>query len=113
MEPLGWGAGLNDPAKEGGKTVPMGWRSKFVFLLVVYFAGFATAIYCLAPASEEKKSRSRRQKQSAYSGLTSDEFAKSVNSGMHKCIDLGKEAAARAAKLIKEKIDEAHSKSDG
>jgi hypothetical protein len=28
----------------------MGWRSKFIFLLVVYFAGFATAIYYLAPS---------------------------------------------------------------
>jgi hypothetical protein len=27
----------------------MGWRSKFIFLMLVYFAGFATAIYCLAP----------------------------------------------------------------
>ncbi len=28
----------------------MGWRSKFIFLLIVYFAGFATAIYYLAPS---------------------------------------------------------------
>lgn len=28
----------------------MGWRSKFLFLLIVYFAGFATAIYYLAPS---------------------------------------------------------------
>jgi hypothetical protein len=31
----------------------MGWRSKLLFLLVVYFAGFATAIYYLAPAGSE------------------------------------------------------------
>ena len=28
----------------------MGWKSKFVFLLIVYFAGFATAVYNLAPS---------------------------------------------------------------
>ncbi|HBG28726.1 MAG TPA: hypothetical protein DDX75_16695 [Phycisphaerales bacterium] len=27
----------------------MGWRSKFLFMLIIYFAGFATAIYYLAP----------------------------------------------------------------
>jgi hypothetical protein len=88
----------------------MGWRSKFVFLLVVYFAGFATAVYCLAPAPE--KSRARGQPTFVASALKSDEFAKSVNSGMHKCIDLAKDAAARAAKRIKEKIDQAQSRSD-
>ena len=25
------------------------WKAKFVFLLIVYFAGFATAVYYLAP----------------------------------------------------------------
>lgn len=90
----------------------MGLRAKFVFLLVVYAAGFLTAIYCLAPTpgSTEEPSGQRRF---ALKALKSDEFARSVNSGMHKAIDLGKEAAQRAAKMIREKIDEAQSKSDG
>lgn len=25
------------------------WKLKIVFLLIIYFSGFATAIYCLAP----------------------------------------------------------------
>jgi hypothetical protein len=28
----------------------MGWKSRFLFLLIVYFSGFATAIYYLAPS---------------------------------------------------------------
>ena len=31
----------------------MGWRGKLVFLLVVYFAGFASAVYYLAPSGRE------------------------------------------------------------
>ena len=27
----------------------MGWRSNFLFILIVYFAGFATAVYYLSP----------------------------------------------------------------
>jgi len=30
----------------------MGWRSKLLLMLIVYFAGFATAIYYLAPSNE-------------------------------------------------------------
>jgi len=83
----------------------MGWRSKFVFLLIVYFAGFATAVYCLAPAPEGKSGTAK--KGALFSKWKSEEFATSVNSGMHKCIDLGKDAAREAAKLIQEKMEEA------
>ncbi len=89
----------------------MGWRTKFVFMLVVYFAGFATAIYCLVPAPEQAAGRSG-QRTFADKALKSDEFAKSVNCGMHKAIDFSKEAATRAAEMIREKIDEARSESD-
>lgn len=89
-----------------------GWRIKFIFLLMVYFAGFATAIYCFAPVSENQSIKFD-EKSFAFSALKSDEFAKSFNSGMHKCIDLGKEAALRAAKIIKEKLDERQLQSDG
>ena len=87
----------------------MGLRAKFVFLLVVYAAGFLTAIYCLAPAPDQPPGQRGR----ALGRLKSDEFARSVNSGMHKAIDLGKEAAQRAAKMIREKIDQTQSKSGG
>lgn len=90
----------------------MGLRAKFVFLLIVYAAGFLTAIYCLAPAPDQPPGRSG-QRGFARKGLKSDEFARSVNSGMHKAIDLSKEAAQRAAQMIREKIDEAQSKSGG
>ena len=82
-----------------------GWRTKFIFLLIVYFAGFATAIYTLAPAPESR-ARQPREKGSAYSAFKSEAFAKSLNSGMHKCVDFSKDAALRTAKFIKEKMDQ-------
>jgi hypothetical protein len=90
----------------------MGWRAKFVFLLFVYAAGFVTAIYCLAPAPEKTPGTSR-ERRLAFKSLNSQEFARSVNSGVHKAIDLSKEAAQRAAQRIRAKIQEAQEKSDG
>lgn len=83
-----------------------GWRIKFVFLLVVYFAGFATAVYCLAPVPENRACRLHDEQSFVYSALKSDEFAKSFNTGMHKCIDFSKDAASRAGEFIKQKLDE-------
>ena len=82
-----------------------GWRSKLVFMLVVYFAGFATAVYALSPAPDAQTDGAG-QKTVIDSLLKSDGFAKSFNSGIHKCVDLGKEAIEKSAKYIKQKIDE-------
>ena len=82
-----------------------GWRGKFIFLLIVYFAGFATAIYCLVPVPENQIGQPC-EKSFVNSVFKSDEFAQSFNTGMHKCIDFGKAAALRAGRFIKQKLDE-------
>jgi hypothetical protein len=87
-----------------------GWRSKLIFLLIVYFAGFATAIYILAPAPKNTKPLALGALLPARSGqaehLTSEEFVESFNTGMHKCIEFGKAAALQAARFIREKTKE-------
>lgn len=95
-----------------------GWRAKLVFMLVVYFGGFATAIYTLAPAPEKNANASAdsslfrsikadvEEKGSVFSAVKSDEFKNSVNSGLHKCFEFSKDAAWRTARFIKQKIDE-------
>jgi hypothetical protein len=88
-----------------------GWRTKLVLLLVAYFAGFATAIYCLAPVPENQASDAG-EKGIVNSALKSDEFAQSFNAGMHKCLDFSREAARRAGAFIKQKLDDRH-QSDG
>ncbi|UCG59983.1 MAG: hypothetical protein JSU70_10770 [Phycisphaerales bacterium] len=87
-----------------------GWRSKFVFLLIVYFSGFATAIYFLGPAPKHKSGRTSA-KSVSLSALKSDEFAQSLNTGMHKCVDFSKDAALRAAMFIKQKLEEGQEQS--
>jgi hypothetical protein len=82
-----------------------GWRTKFIFLLIVYFAGFATAIYMLAPAPEGSADKSFGNISSA-TAFDSQEFAKSFNAGMHKCLAFGKVAALHTAEFIKEKVKE-------
>lgn len=82
-----------------------GWRTKFIFMLIVYFAGFATAIYTLAPAPDGKVARSS-DKNSPLSQFDSEQFVESFNSGMHKCLDFGKDAALRTATIVKKKVKE-------
>lgn len=83
----------------------MGWRTKFVFLLMVYAAGFATAIYCLAPMPDSTAPSSMNLARMG-SSLKAQALVKSFNSGMHKCVGFSKEAAAEAAKLLQAKLDE-------
>jgi len=84
----------------------MGCRTKFVSLLIVYAAGFATAVYCLAP-TPDPSSQQPLQLAQLGSALNSEKLVNSLNSGMHKCIGFSKEAAVEAAKLIRTKLDEA------
>ncbi len=101
-----------------------GWRTKFIFLLIVYFGGFATAIYTLAPVSENNANASANssffrsntevaeEKSSVFSAVKSDEFKKSLNTGIHKCFEFSKDAAWRTARFIKQKIDERQTRTD-
>jgi hypothetical protein len=81
------------------------WKSKLIMLLIVYFAGFATAIYCMMPAPDAKACKPS-EKGFAYSALKTDEFAKSFNVGMHKFINYSKDAAKRFSAYLKEKREE-------
>jgi hypothetical protein len=92
---------------EEGRMILSGWRNKLIFLLIIYFAGFATAIYTLAPTPESNGQASlsgfvARQSEDG-SRMTSSEFVQSFNTGMHKCVDFGKEAACRTAKFLRKK----------
>ncbi len=83
------------------------WRSKFIFVLIVYFAGFASAIYCLAPVPDEKDCQFSKD-SFAYSVLKSDRFAKSFNTGMRKCLYYGKNTAKRLSVYVNKKFGGKH-----
>jgi hypothetical protein len=87
----------------------MGRKTKFVFLLLVYLSGFATAIYLFAPEPELHADSSGKD----YIGtklskveFDSNEFVQTANAGMHKCLDFGKEASCHIYKFIKQWIAE-------
>ena len=86
------------------------WKSKFVFLLIIYFAGFATAIYCLAPVDESQLnmgySSGSSDKNFFSSAFKSDEFAKSFSVELHKFMAIAKEKAKSTNELIKQKMQE-------
>ena len=83
----------------------IGFRTKFFFLLMVYFAGFATAVYVLSPTPSGEDGVPRQAKN-FKSALNSEQFTQAINTGMHKCVDLGKDIADRASVMIREKLEE-------
>jgi hypothetical protein len=102
-----------------------GWRAKLVFMLIVYFGGYATAIYTLAPAPENNMASASaessffqnikaqaEEKSSVFSVVKSEKFKESLNSGMHKCFEFSKDAAWQTARFIKQKIDERQVRTD-
>lgn len=74
----------------------MGWRGKLIFLLIVYFAGFATAIYYAVPACNADFREE----------FSSDELVTPYDSQIHKYRDIATEAAERVKLFVKEKIQE-------
>jgi hypothetical protein len=85
----------------------MGWQNKVLVVLVVYFIGFATAIYALAPVNTQAAGPTvpKNQPQSfSHSLLKSDEFALKFSSGLRSCLKVGSKAAVQTGELIKQKI---------
>lgn len=83
----------------------MGWRCKLICLLIVYFAGFATAIYYFTPISPAQNAvcDSKGLPQAA---AKSDQFAESLNVTLHKGVDCTKDAASKTAEYLKQKASE-------
>jgi hypothetical protein len=85
----------------------MGWRNKVLVVLVIYFAGFATAIYALAPACIQAAGQtvpSNQPRSFSHSFVKSNDFAMSFNSGIQTCIQTGSDAALRTGEFIKQKL---------
>ena len=79
----------------------MGFRGKILFVLIVYFAGFVTAIYALAPANSKVTAQNVNEPLSFPQSFTkSDQFAKSLGDRMRKCLDATKDLAQKAKSSI-------------
>ena len=90
-----------------------GWRKKILFALIMYFAGFATAIYALAPAGDriERAGSDSYQNRDIYQGNDSAEskseaFARATSVKLRKFVGFAGEKAVEAGDLIKVKLAE-------
>ncbi len=84
----------------------LGWRGKIVKVLVIYFAGFATAIYALVPGSADQNQglfAAETNKNSIVSFLKSDDFAISFRKQIDRSITLGKVVTCKLGDLLREK----------
>jgi len=79
----------------------MGFRGKVLLVLVVYFAGFATAIYALAPADPKVTSQAVTEPLSFPQSFTkSDQFALSMGEKIRKAFSTGKELAHKVSSTM-------------
>ena len=96
------------------------WQSKFLFSVVLYGAGFVTAVYFLAPdpasASEKIQPTDRisrlqpAQAVVADAGIDSKVWAAKIRTGIDTTIHFAEEHALQVAGLIQSKIAQGGSK---
>jgi len=67
------------------RNVVKGWRSKLIFMFLLYFAGFATAVYFLAEPPNATDGQISGQ-ISINKNFESQKFIESFNSGLHKSV---------------------------
>jgi len=86
------------------------WRSKLLLALIIYFAGFATAVYYLAPASDRPNSGESRAGGFGFGGrasqFKSEEFAEVAGANVRKLVSFAEEKAVELGKLIRTKLAE-------
>ena len=91
-----------------------GFRGKMLFTLVVYFAGFATAIYFIAPVDAEAMEVKEESFGVDYSEmrLDTEEFAEKASVGLHKFVSFAEGKASEVKRLVKAKLAEGKLKSE-
>ena len=87
-----------------------GWKSKFVFLLIIYFAGYSTAVYTLKPANEKDTRTLEKSSLSASSMPETSQTMHKFNEALRKCVkflaEVSKDAAVHLGQYVKQKIEE-------
>ena len=85
----------------------MQWRGKLLFAMILYAAGFATAIYVLAPSnvqaadSRNGPSGWTQEQTAEQTGMDTQAWAASVRVGMSKAMSFAEEQALAIAEKIK------------
>ena len=82
------------------------WRSKLLFMLIVYFAGFATAVYFLAPVDEEMTASGNSDESYSLRQFDTEQFAQATSARLHEFFSFAGDKASEVSELIKEKLAE-------
>ena len=92
----------------------LGFRGKLLFTLIVYFAGFATAIYVMVPVDAEAMEVKEESFGKDYSEerFDSDEFAQKASTGLHKFVSFAEGKASEVKRLVKAKLAESQLNSE-
>lgn len=105
----------------------MGWNLKLFFIILVYIAGFSTAIYFLAPDPQTTNVRIEQTDDHGFkfesyadknqvdvcSELKKQQFIRIYNLGLHKCVEVGKNGILRLNEYIHEKNEQKEFSSTG
>ena len=79
------------------------WRGKLITALVIYFAGFATAIYFLAPVTETG-SKAGQVTRNHESNSETQQFAIAFNGKMKQALSFAEEKAVELGQTIKTEL---------
>jgi hypothetical protein len=92
----------------------MCWRNKLFFTLVVYFTGFATAIYVLVPVNAQAAEVREKTLGTVYSErkFNSQAFAQKTSNGLHKFISFAEDKASEVKRRVKAKLTEGQGDSE-
>ncbi len=88
----------------------MQWRGKLLFAMIVYAAGFLTAIYAIAPSklqvagSRNGPSGWHQEQTAEQAGAETPAWAASVRVGMSRAVSFAEEQALRLAGTIKTRM---------
>lgn len=94
----------------------MQWRGKLLCALILYAAGFATAIYVLVPSSVQASNSQTcgidgPQESALQAGIDTQAWAGSIRLGMNKAISFAEENALLIAEKIKAQIQQSKAES--
>lgn len=84
-----------------------GFRGKMLFTLIVYFAGFATAIYFIAPVdAEAMEVKAETLGEDSVIIAESEDFAKKASVALHEFVSFAEGKASEVKRLVKAKLAE-------
>jgi hypothetical protein len=89
------------------------WRTKMLFSLILYSAGFATAVYVLSPSPANASNGAKVCERSKGSnlgteeaGFSSQDWAIKMRAGMDTVKDLAEENAVKGVQAVKAWVDQ-------